>query len=201
MPFHKGAFIDLDWSLRDQLGNEVCLKPLVGKKNICLFVFPQVGTKKYDVLKDPGDSIDVSSKKIPKKAGKELVELFRNCYRLFRETNTEVIGISVDPQDVLAEFAKEHTVPFALLSDPNWEVVTRLRCRPTLGWAQRSIAYVIDLEGKIELSYESLSGRPKEFSMLVPNAIKTSRDLDAKQPRPFNEEPNSSKRMFGWLSL
>jgi len=129
------------------------------------------------------------------------VELFRNCYRLFRETNTEVIGISVDPQDVLAEFAKEHTVPFALLSDPNWEVVTRLRCRPTLGWAQRSIAYVIDLEGKIELSYESLSGRPKEFSMLVPNAIKTSRDLDAKQPRPFNEEPNSSKRMFGWLSL
>lgn len=75
---------------------------------------------------------------------------YRDNLAKFRESNTQVLGISVDSFAAQREFAKQNNVDFPLLSDFKREVS---RLYGTLneehGFSNR-VTFVIDREGKIK---------------------------------------------------
>lgn len=44
---------------------------------------------------------------------------FRDRHPALRKAGYEIVGVSPDPPEVLAEFRREHGLPFPLLSDPD----------------------------------------------------------------------------------
>jgi peroxiredoxin Q/BCP len=49
---------------------------------------------------------------------------FRDRHDLLAERGYEIIGISPDPPDKLAEFREQYDLPFTLLSDPDHEIAS-----------------------------------------------------------------------------
>ena len=68
----------------------------------------------------------------------------------FRESNTQVLGISVDASPSQREFAKQNAVEFPLLSDFKREVSRAYGVLNEERSVSRRATFVIDKEGKIK---------------------------------------------------
>lgn len=73
---------------------------------------------------------------------------YRDNMQAFRESNTQVLGISVDASPSQKEFATKNGLDFPVLSDFKREVSRSYGVLSDAGYANRS-TFVIDKEGKI----------------------------------------------------
>ncbi len=75
---------------------------------------------------------------------------YRDTMAKFRESNTQVLGISVDSVPTQKEFAKQNGVDFPLLSDLKREVSRKYgTLNEEQGFSNR-VTFVIDKEGRIK---------------------------------------------------
>lgn len=113
-----------DFTLFDQSGTEVRLGDFLGRKQIVLYFYPK-------------DNTAVCT---------EEACAFRDSYKVFKKVGAEVIGISSDSVESHQRFAKEHRLPFFLLSDVGSVVRKRYSVPTALGLPGR-VTYIIDRQG------------------------------------------------------
>lgn len=119
-----------DFDVTSSAGRRVRLADFAGKKNVVLYFYP-------------ADFTMVCTRET---CG------FRDSYEELANSDTEVIGVSVDSDASHERFAKEHNVPFALVSD---EQRSLAKTYDTLGFISNligktaRITYVIDKSGHI----------------------------------------------------
>jgi peroxiredoxin Q/BCP len=94
-----------DFTLLNQSSGPVSLGDFLGKKHIVLYFYPKNNTSLCT----------------------EEACAFRDSYEVFKDAGAEVIGVSSDPVESHRQFAKEHQLPFILLSDVDG--VIRKRCK------------------------------------------------------------------------
>lgn len=88
---------------------------------------------------------------------------FRDNWDRFEAAGVQVVGVSTDPVDELAEFKREQDLPFPLLSDEEGNVARTYETfgTPEIDGEQYEIAlrntYVIDENGDIDAVYEDVS--------------------------------------------
>ncbi len=125
-----------DFDVTSSAGDRLKLKDFLGKKNVVLYFYP-------------ADFTLVCTRET---CG------FRDAYAELADKDTEVIGISVDSDESHAKFAKEHNVPFPLISDANRELS---KTYEALGFLQKllgksgRVTYVIDKKGMIAGVFKS----------------------------------------------
>ena len=113
-----------DFTLPNQWGRPVSLGDFLGKKYIVLFFYPR-------------DNTAVCT---------EEVCAFRDSYEVFKAIEAEVIGISSDSIESHQQFAREHQLPFILLSDVGGEIRKRYGVPTAFGLPGR-VTYIIDGQG------------------------------------------------------
>ena len=122
-----------DFTLPDQLGEQVRLGDLVGKKNVVLYFYPKDAT--------PGCTAEARA--------------FRDAYDTFTAAETEVVGVSSDSIKSHQRFAAKHDLPFKLLSDRDGAVRALYGVERTLGILPGRVTYVIDRQGIVQHMYSS----------------------------------------------
>jgi peroxiredoxin Q/BCP len=120
---------------KDTSGNDFDIKNLVGKKPLVIYFYPKDNT--------PGCTAQACS--------------FRDQYEDFKDLGAEVIGISGDSIDSHQKFAKQHKLPFILLSDDN-KKIRRLFGVPSnmFGMLPGRVTYVADRNGEIKMIFDSM---------------------------------------------
>ncbi len=113
-----------DFTLPNQAGAPVRLGDFLGKQHIVLFFYPR-------------DNTAICT---------EEVCAFRDSYEVFKDIGAEVIGISSDSVESHQHFAKEHQLPFVLLSDVGEVIRKRYGVPTALGLPGRA-TYIIDRQG------------------------------------------------------
>ena len=122
-----------DFTLPDKDGNPVSLSGFLGKK-VVLYFYPKDNT--------PGCTRQACT--------------FAAAYEGFNAKNVAVIGISKDSAASHQKFAKKHSLPFILLSDPQLQAIEaygvwqekKLYGKTSMGVVRTT--FVIDEEGRIE---------------------------------------------------
>ena len=127
----------------------VSLKDFLGKKPVVLFFYPKDDT--------PGCTKEVCA--------------FRDNFEEFRKLDSEVIGISSDSVESHSSFAKNHNLPFTLLSDEGSKVRKLYGVPKTFGLFPGRVTYVIDKEGIVRHIFSSQRGAEKH----VEEALKALR--------------------------
>jgi len=122
-----------DFTLTDQMGEQVHLGELIGKKNVVLYFYPKDAT--------PGCTAEARA--------------FRDAYDTFTAADTEVLGVSSDSVKSHLRFAAKHNLPFRLLSDPDGAVRALYGVERTLGILPGRVTYVIDRQGIVQHVYSS----------------------------------------------
>lgn len=112
------------FTLSDQSGTPISLEHFLGKEQIVLYFYPR-------------DNTAICT---------EEACAFRDSYSVFQDAGAKVIGISSDSVEVHQRFAKEHQLPFFLLSDVG-NVIRRLYGVPTSFGLPGRVTYVIDRQG------------------------------------------------------
>lgn len=124
------------FSLKDQHGVMFKITDLIGKKPIVLFFYPKDYT--------PGCTKEVCS--------------FRDSYEEFTELGAEVVGISSDSESSHRKFATTFNLPYVLLADNRKEVRKLFKIKNSLfNLLPGRETYVVDLEGKIVMVFNSMS--------------------------------------------
>lgn len=123
-----------DFTLQNQEGNEVRLYDLLGKGPVVLYFYPKDET--------PGCTTEACS--------------FRDHYAEFKDAGAEVVGVSGDSAEKHAGFAKNHRLPFILLSDPKREVHQLYQVPKTLFLLPGRVTYVIGKDRKILMAFNSM---------------------------------------------
>lgn len=77
----------------------------------------------------------------------------RDNYDGFKKINAVVLGVSNDSVESHAGFAKEHTLPFTILSDADKKIIDAYEASGV--WTKR-ISYLIDPDGVIAKTYDSV---------------------------------------------
>jgi peroxiredoxin Q/BCP len=95
---------------------------------------------------------------------------FRDNIFAFRRANAVILGVSVDKVDSKEAFAKEHSLPFPVLSDANTEVTKAygsLTSYPQfkLFDIARRDTFIIDPQGRIARRFDNVN--PKGHSEMV----------------------------------
>jgi thioredoxin-dependent peroxiredoxin len=125
-----------DFDVTSSSGASLKLGDFIGKKNVVLYFYP-------------GDFTLVCTRET---CG------FRDSYAELASKDTEVIGVSVDSDASHERFAKEHAVPFALVSDPTKRLSTSYEATGVLakltGRVGR-VTYVIDKKGYVAGVFDS----------------------------------------------
>lgn len=116
-----------DFTLPDQWGEMVSLKDLRGRKNVALYFYPRDGT--------PGCSAEAAA--------------FRDNHGIFKDLDTEIIGISSDSVESHRGFTASYDIPFKLLSDANGAVRQLYGVRPSIRLIPGRATYVIDKQGTV----------------------------------------------------
>lgn len=114
-----------DFSLPNQNGESVRLYDYVGKSAVVLYFYPKDNTG--------GCTKEACA--------------FRDSYEAFTEAGAEVIGVSSDPPDSHAGFARQYRLPFILLSDVGGSVRKLYGVPKTFGLIPGRVTYVIDRNG------------------------------------------------------
>ncbi len=113
-----------DFTLLNQSGAKVCLGDFLGKKDIVLYFYPK-------------DKTSLCT---------EEACAFRDSYEVFKDAGAEVIGVSSDSVESHRQFAKEHQLPFILLSDVDGAIRKRYGVPTAFGLPGR-VTYIIDRQG------------------------------------------------------
>jgi peroxiredoxin Q/BCP len=113
-----------DFTLLNQSTGPVSLKDFLGKKHIVLYFYPKDNTSLCT----------------------EEACAFRDSYEVFKDAGAEVIGVSSDSVESHRQFAKEHQLPFILLSDVDGVIRKRYGVPTALGLPGR-VTYIIDRRG------------------------------------------------------
>jgi len=125
-----------DFDVTSSSGQRLALSDFIGKKNVVLYFYP-------------GDFTLVCTRET---CG------FRDSYAELASKDTEVIGVSVDSDESHQRFAKEHSVPFALVSDADKKLAQSYEAAGFLsgliGKTGR-VTYVIDKHGYIAGVFDS----------------------------------------------
>jgi thioredoxin-dependent peroxiredoxin len=114
-------------------GQLVSLASFLGKKNIVLYFYPKDNT--------PGCTAEACA--------------FRDSYEVFQDAGAEVIGISSDSEESHNKFAKQHHLPFILLSDKGGQVRKRYGVSSTFGLLPGRVTYIIDKQGVVRHIFSS----------------------------------------------
>ena len=83
---------------------------------------------------------------------------FRDEYRVIKELNTQVLGVSIDSQESHAEFAEKYHLPFPLLADVGGEVAKSYQSLFSfwpMKFAKRH-SFIIDPKGIIRKIYRKV---------------------------------------------
>jgi thioredoxin-dependent peroxiredoxin len=114
-------------------GSLVSLEDFLGKKNLVVYFYPKDFTR--------GCTAEACG--------------FRDAYEEFRIAGAEVIGISGDGQKSHEAFAKEHKIPFILLSDLDGAARRAYGVKKSLGLIPGRVSFVIDKQGIIRHIFSS----------------------------------------------
>ena len=114
-------------------GDYVSLQEFLGKKNLVVYFYPKDFTR--------GCTAEACS--------------FRDAYEAFIDAGAEVIGISNDDQKSHEAFAREHKLPFILLSDADGSVRKSYGVKKSLGLFAGRVSFVIDKKGIIRHVFSS----------------------------------------------
>ena len=98
---------------------------------------------------------------------------FRDSYEVFKDAGAEVIGVSSDSAASHEQFAKQHSLPFVLLSDENGAVRKRYGVPTTFGLLPGRVTYIIDKQGIVRNIFSSQFTPEKHIS----EALKTIQGL------------------------
>jgi thioredoxin-dependent peroxiredoxin len=122
------------FKLPDQNDELVNINDILGKKDLVLYFYPKNETA--------GCTKEACA--------------FRDSYEDFIDAGAEVIGISSDDSKSHSSFAKNHRLPFTLLSDENNEI-RKLFGVPTnfLGLLPGRVTYIIDKNGIVKHIFSS----------------------------------------------
>jgi len=132
-----------EFSLPDQDGNMVSLKDFAGKKSVILYFYPK-------------DDVGVCKKEAC---------LFRDQYQAFVDAGAEVLGVSADSVASHKHFESKRHLPFKLLSDKHGKVRKLYEVpRSAAGLLSGRVTFVIDREGIVRLSFNSLMNAEKHVS-------------------------------------
>lgn len=80
---------------------------------------------------------------------------FRDEYEVFRERGAEVIGVSSDSVEALAEFSTRNRLPFVLVSDAGGEVRREWGVPKDLWLLPGRVTYIIDKDGVVRGLFRS----------------------------------------------
>src|SRR6266487_6590925 len=122
-----------DFTLLSLTGEPVSLSSFLGKKDVVLYFYPKDNT--------PGCTAEACS--------------FRDNYEVFQEAGAEVIGISSDSEKSHQQFAKQHHLPFILLSDLGGVVRKHYGVPATFGLLPGRVTYIIDKQGIVRHIFSS----------------------------------------------
>jgi thioredoxin-dependent peroxiredoxin len=126
-----------DFTLTTHRGQPMSLSSLRGQK-VLLWFYPQAGT--------PGCTTEGCS--------------LRDNYTYYEENHVAVLGVSFDPVEDNAAFAKKFDLPFTLLSDTDRKVgLAYGACDNAKATYAERISYVIDEDGKILRVYPQVDPR------------------------------------------
>jgi len=114
-------------------GNYVSLEDFRGKKNVVVYFYPKDFTR--------GCTAEACE--------------FRDYYEQFKLLGAEVIGISGDSAQSHEEFAREHALPFILLSDPDGSTRKAYDVKKSLGLIPGRVTFVIDKQGIVRHVFSS----------------------------------------------
>ncbi len=122
-----------DFRLLSNRDNYVSLHDFLGRKNLVVYFYPKDFTR--------GCTAEACS--------------FRDSYEVFKDLGAEVIGISSDNQNSHNAFAKEHGLPFILLSDTDGSVRKAYGVKKSLGLFEGRVSFVIDKNGIVRHAFSS----------------------------------------------
>ena len=127
------------FSLKDQNGNTVKLSDFMGSKVILYF---------YPAAMTPGCT-------------KQACDFTENI-KLLKKSGFQVIGISPDPVEKLHEFAKQDSITFPLLSDPDKKTMIKYGAygeKKLYGKVVTGVirsTFIIDTKGNIEREFRNV---------------------------------------------
>jgi len=124
-----------EFSLVDQHGKTFHSVDFLGKKFMVVYFYPKDDT--------PG-------------CIKEACQ-FRDSYEEFTDNGAIVVGISSDSERSHRRFADKYDLPFFLLADPNKKVRKSFKVENNLFVLPGRETFVIDLEGKIRIAFNSIN--------------------------------------------
>jgi len=122
-----------DFRLPNGGGDFVSLHDFLGKQNVVVYFYPRDFTR--------GCTSEACS--------------FRDSYESFKDLGAEVIGISSDSQRSHDAFAKQHKLPFILLSDTDGSVRKAYGVKRSLGLFEGRVSFVIDKKGTVRHIFSS----------------------------------------------
>lgn len=138
-----------DGAASDQIGDAKKLSDLQGK-NVVLAFYPKAFT--------PGCTSQMCG--------------YRDEFSMFKSNDTVVLAISVDQQAESNRFKQEHNLPFAVLGDPNKEIIKKygveILSRNNFEYAKRT-TFLIDGEGTIryiDWDYHYNNGKEPLFAAI-----------------------------------
>jgi thioredoxin-dependent peroxiredoxin len=114
-------------------GHYVSLEEFRGKKNLVVYFYPRDFSR--------GCTAEACE--------------FRDSYEAFKNMGAEVIGISGDNQQSHDGFAREHKLPFILLSDTDGSVRKAYGVKKSLGLIPGRVSFVIDKQGIVRHIFSS----------------------------------------------
>lgn len=114
-------------------GAYVSLEDFRGKQNVVVYFYPKDFTR--------GCTAEACE--------------FRDYYEQFKTLGAEVIGISGDGLQSHDAFAKEHSLPFILLSDSDGSVRKAYEVKKSLGLIPGRVTFVIDKQGVVRHVFSS----------------------------------------------
>lgn len=123
------------WSLTDHTGAVLSSKELAGKTYL-LWYYPKALT--------PGCTAEGCA--------------LRDNFKEFERLGVTIVGVSFDDPKRNAEFVKEHSLPFKLLSDTSRDLAVAVGAAdsPSRMWARR-ISYLVGPDGRVLKAYEGVS--------------------------------------------
>jgi len=135
-----------EFTLPNQSGEDVSLAELRQKGPVVVYFYPKDET--------PGCTAEACA--------------FRDAFDVFQKAGASVVGISNDSVASHQKFAAHHGLPFLLLSDPDGEVRAKFRVpRAALGLLPGRVTFVVDREGVVQHSFNSLLGATKHVDEAV----------------------------------
>jgi thioredoxin-dependent peroxiredoxin len=125
------------FSLRDQNNNLFSITEYIGRKILVIYFYPK-------------DESMVCTREACS---------FRDNYKEFDSAGAMVIGINSGSVESHRNFAKNHQLPFTLLSDPDNQVLNLFGVKKKFFISGRE-TFVVDKTGKIVFTYNSMTNGP-----------------------------------------